>query len=99
VDNEAKACLDEIALSLNSNPEATLAVVGNASGEEKDGAKLAAERALNTKAYLVKEKGVDPARISVYTRSQDGKAVSSTLIPQGATLDASGDTAVVEGKK
>jgi len=96
VDNEAKACLDEIALSLNNNPDAKLALVGNASSEEKAGDKLAAERAVNTKAYLVKEKGVDPSRISVYTRSQDGKAVSSTLIPAGATLDSSGDTVVDE---
>jgi len=96
VDNEAKACLDEIALSMNNNPDAKLALVGNASTEEKAGSKLAAERAVNTKAYLVKEKGIDASRISVYTRSQDGKAVSSTLIPAGATLDSSGDTAVDE---
>ena len=99
VDNEAKACLDEIALSLNNNPDAKLALVGNASSEEKAGNKLAAERAVNTKAYLVKEKGIDPSRISVYTRAQDGKAVSSTLIPAGATLDSSGDTAVDENAK
>ena len=96
VDNEAKACLDEIALSLNSNSDARLAVVGNASSEEKAGNKIAAERAVNTKAYLVTEKGIDPSRISVYTRSQEGKAVSSTLIPAGATLDSSGDTPVDE---
>jgi outer membrane protein OmpA-like peptidoglycan-associated protein len=96
VDNEAKACLDEIALSLNSNTDARLAVVGHASSEEKGSNKLAAERAVNTKAYLVSEKGIDPSRIVVYTRSHDGKAVSSTLIPAGATLDTSGDTPVDE---
>jgi opacity protein-like surface antigen len=96
VDNEAKACLDEIALSLNSSPDARLALVGNAPSEQKDGTKLAAERAVNTKAYLVSEKGIDASRIGVYTRAQDGKAVSSTLIPAGATLDSSGDTPVDE---
>jgi len=96
VDNEAKGCLDEIALSLNSKPDARLAVIGSASSEEKGSNKLAAERAINTKAYLVKEKGIDPSRIAVYTRSQDGKTVTSTLIPSGATMDTSGDTRVDE---
>jgi outer membrane protein OmpA-like peptidoglycan-associated protein len=96
VDNEAKACLDEIALSLSSNPDAKLAVVGNASNEEKGRNKLAAERAVNTKTYLVTEKGIDPSRIAVYAGSQDDKAVSSTLIPAGATLDSSGNTLVDE---
>lgn len=96
VDNEAKGCLDEIALSLNSKPDARLAVAGSASSEEKGGNKLAAERAVNTKAYLVNEKGIDPSRITVYTRSQDGKTVSSTLIPAGATMDTSGFAPVDE---
>jgi outer membrane protein OmpA-like peptidoglycan-associated protein len=94
VDNEAKACLDEVALNLQSNSDATLALVGNAAGGEKDSAKLAAERAANTKAYLVGEKGIDASRITVYTGSEDGKVVSTTLIPAGATFDATGDTAV-----
>jgi outer membrane protein OmpA-like peptidoglycan-associated protein len=94
VDNEAKACLDEIALSLNNSSDAKIAVVGNASSEEKDRKKLAAERAVNTKAYLVSEKGIDPSRIQVYTGSQDGKTVSTTLIPAGATLDKAGNTPV-----
>jgi hypothetical protein len=42
VDNEAKACLDEIALSAQQNSEAKLAIVGNAGGDEKGGKKLAA---------------------------------------------------------
>jgi len=50
--------------------------------------------AANTKAYLVSEKGIDSARIDIYTGSQDGKAVSIVLIPAGATFDAAGDTYV-----
>jgi hypothetical protein len=94
VDNEGKACLDEVALDLQRNPDANLALVGNAAGGEKDGGKLAAQRAVNTKAYLVGEKGIDSSRITVYTGSQDGKIVSTTLIPAGATFDATGDTPV-----
>ena len=94
VDNEAKACLDEIALNLQRSSDAKLAIVGNAASAEKRAGKLAAERASNTKTYLVKEKGVDASRIVVYRGSQDGKVVTTTLIPAGATLDTVGDTPV-----
>jgi opacity protein-like surface antigen/outer membrane protein OmpA-like peptidoglycan-associated protein len=94
VDNEAKACLDEIALNLQRSSDAKLAVVGSAATGEKGGKKLAAARAVNTKAYLVSEKGIDASRISVYTGSEDGKTVSTTLIPAGATLNTSGNIPV-----
>lgn len=96
VDNEAKACLDDIALNMQRSSDAKLAVVGNASSTEKAGAAAAAARAVNTKAYLVTEKGVDASRISVFTGSQDAKTVTSTLIPTGATLDQTGLTPVDE---
>ena len=96
VDNEAKACLDDISLNLQRTSDAKLAVVGNAAGGERMGNKLAAERAVNTKDYLVKEKGIDASRISVYTGTQDGKTVTTTLIPAGATMDSTGVTAVDE---
>jgi opacity protein-like surface antigen len=94
VDNEGKACLDEIALNLQRNSDAQLVIVGNTAGQEIGGNKLATQRAINTKAYLVSEKGIDPARIAVYTGSQDGKIVSTTLIPAGAAFDSTGDTPV-----
>jgi outer membrane protein OmpA-like peptidoglycan-associated protein len=94
VDNEAKACLDEVALTLQHNSGATLVLVGNAASGEKDGQKLAAERAVNTKAYLVGERGIDSSRITVYTGSQDEKIVTTTLVPEDATFDATGDTPV-----
>jgi hypothetical protein len=71
-------------------------VVGNASSTEKKGSALAAERAVNTKDYLVTEKGIDASRISVYTGTTDGKTVTTTLIPAGATLDSTGITPVDE---
>jgi hypothetical protein len=92
VDNEAKACLDEIALNLQSHSDAKLALVGNAASGEKSGSKLAAARAVNTKAYLVGEKGIDSSRIAIYTGTEDKKTVSTTLIPSDATFDSSGDT-------
>ncbi len=103
VDNEAKACLDDISLKLQSASDAKLAIVGNSDSKEKEPAKgkkktvdLAAERAVNTKDYLVTEKGIDASRISVYTGTTDGKTVTTTLIPAGATLDTSGLTPVDE---
>jgi hypothetical protein len=96
VDNEAKACLDDVALKLQSASDAKLAVVGSTDGAEKKGADLAAERAVNTKDYLVTEKGIDASRVSVYTGPTSGKTVTTTLIPAGATLDTTGLTPVDE---
>jgi outer membrane protein OmpA-like peptidoglycan-associated protein len=91
---EAKACLDEVALTLQRSADANLALVGNADGDEKNGQKLATERAVNTKTYLVGEKGIESSRIRVYTGSQKGTIVSITLIPADASFDATGDTLV-----
>ena len=94
VDNEAKACLDDLALSLQRSSDAKLYVIGNETGAEKEPAKgrhprpkpdFAAERAVNTKAYLVTEKGIDASRIMVGTGSDDSKTVTDTLVPAGAT--------------
>jgi hypothetical protein len=103
VDNEGKACLDDIALKLQSASDAKLAVVGNSTSQEKAPAKgrkttvdFAGERAVNTKDYLVTEKGIDASRITTYTGSDDGKTVTTTLIPAGATLSTTGLTPVDE---
>ena len=94
VDNESKACLDEIALNLQRNSDATLAIVGNSAQSEHNGNVLASQRGTNAKAYLVSDKGIDPSRIIVYAGKQDGKMVSTTLIPSGATFDSAGDAPV-----
>jgi hypothetical protein len=105
VDNEAKACLDDIALKLQSDSAAKLAVVGNATTDETTpkgkqkkavGTTYAAERAVNTKDYLVTEKGIDASRISVYTGSDNAQTVTTTEIPSGATLSTTGLTPVDE---
>ncbi len=85
VDNEGKACLDDLALSLQRSTDATLDVVGNAASAEKDRTTKAAERAVNTKDYLVKEKGIDASRVAVFTGTDDSKVVTTTLVPSGAT--------------
>ena len=87
VDNEAKGCLDDIALTMQQQAEAKLVMVGNSSANEHPEA--GAERALNARQYLVKEKGIDSARIEVRAGSIPGRFVSNTLVPPGAHFDGS----------
>jgi hypothetical protein len=104
VDNEAKACLDDIALTLQSKSDAGLSVVGSSTPEEKAPPKhkkrhaevedFAAQRAVNTKDYLVTEKGIDASRITVYTGSGSDKKVEDYLVPSGATFDVAGATKI-----
>jgi hypothetical protein len=104
VDNEAKACLDDIALSAQRDTTAKLAIVGNSEPVEVYGRKRAAEladrraaeRAVNEKEYLVNEKGLDASNISVYTGTAGTNSDATILIPAGATLDLTGLTPVDE---
>ena len=108
VDNEAKACLDDVALALQRSSDAKLALVGNEDAKEQKVddrlAKLkhnkkptaAAERVVNAKDYLVTEKGLDASRIMVYTGTDDAQTVTTTLIPAGGVNPVASDTAVDE---
>jgi outer membrane protein OmpA-like peptidoglycan-associated protein len=107
VDNEAKACLDEVALDLQKQSDAKAVVVGNSTAEEKAPKKghkhakvedLASERAVNAKDYLVTEKGIDASRVSVATGTTDGQKVEDYLVPAGANFatDVAGTTPVDE---
>jgi hypothetical protein len=99
VDNEAKACLDDIALSAQQDPQAKLAIVGSAEANDRHpdwATKRAGERAVNEKAYLVEEKGIDASRISVYTGTAGTDTSATTLIPEGANFDTTGLTPVDE---
>jgi hypothetical protein len=93
VDNEAKACLDEIALNLDRDPTAKLVLVGRHSGDETPDA--AAERTLNVEQYLVREKGIDATRIQVRTRGEPGRIVENIMLPAGASF-APGDTETID---
>jgi hypothetical protein len=109
VDNDAKGCLDDVALNAQRSSDATLVVVGNTAPETAPAGKgrhhkaavvenLAAQRAVNTKDYLVKEKGIDASRISVRTGTTGTNEVDNYLVPAGATFDTdvTGTTAVDE---
>jgi outer membrane protein OmpA-like peptidoglycan-associated protein len=97
VDNTAKAILDDVASRMKADPNAKVAIVGYADGEkapmEGKGKKavamdLAAQRAVNAKAYLVQQQGIDPSRIDV--RKGTGKSQTADIdwIPQGADAAA-----------
>lgn len=105
VDNEAKACLDEVALDLQRQSDAKAVIVGEANAKEKAAQQkaearaakrkhakpvenLAAQRAVNTKDYLVTEKGIDASRISVATGSGDDQKVENYLVPSGANFNS-----------
>lgn len=99
VSNEATACLDGIALNLAQYPDATVVVVGQATRiEMRAHPATAAQRAVNTKAYLTTAKGIDPSRITVVTGGEDARVVEDYLVPQGAafTSDVQGTTPVDE---
>jgi len=108
VDNEAKACLDQVTDALKNDPTAKVVVVGEANAKEKTPPKnqhakfenLAAERAANTKDYLVNEEqsGIDASRIIVRTGTGDSQSVENYLVPAGATFDndVPGTSPVVE---
>ncbi|HEV2326481.1 MAG TPA: hypothetical protein VGS10_21260 [Terracidiphilus sp.] len=103
VDNEAKACLDQIAIDLQQQPDAKAVMVGESDAKEKATTAreekyqqrhkrarvthYAAQRAVNAKDYLVSEKGIDPSRISAATSATEGQLVQDYLVPAGANFE------------
>jgi len=90
VDNEAKGCLDDIALEMNRESDATLVVVGNHDPQESPEA--SAQRSLNVKLYLTTEKGIDANRIELRTGESTGRTADTVLVPRGATWNPGGTT-------
>lgn len=105
VDNVAKAILDDIALRLQRDADAKAVIVGNcetgenqpprrgrraAPAPEPGVCQVAEERAINTKAYLTQEKGIDPGRIEVRTGNSGTRSAEIWLVPSGATFNQQG---------
>ncbi|SEB42363.1 OmpA family protein [Terriglobus roseus] len=88
VNNEAKACLDDISLAMQHQQDATLVLVGDHT--RREGIALAAERAVNVKQYLSQEKGIDPSRIQVRAESAGQAQVISVFLPIGSTFNQEG---------
>jgi hypothetical protein len=104
VDNEAKACLDQIALTLKQQTDAKVVIVGESNAKEKATTakeqalaakrrhtkveEFADQRAVNAKDYLVTDQGIDASRISVATGSTDGQTEENYLVPAGANFSS-----------
>jgi hypothetical protein len=98
VDNECKGKLDDVAKNLQQNADNKLVVVGNAEPTEKR-PNLAAERAVNSKAYLTSGEaklGIDPNRIECRTGSAGTKTAEYWIVPAGATFSEAGTQTVDE---
>ena len=89
VDNEAKGCLDEVALALNRDTTSKLVIIGRHSADETPDA--AAQRDLNVQQYLMDEKGIDPFRIEMRTGGELNRSLDNVLVPAGASF-IPGDT-------
>ena len=87
VDNEAKACLDDIALSLQHYSADKIVIVGQSAACEQKGEISAVQRAANAGDYLIHQKGIDPARVE-YRLGQSGMMqVDDYLLPPGADFN------------
>lgn len=89
VDNKAKAILDDVALRLQRDADGKVVIIGGSDAKERRGARLASERAMNAKNYLVKEKGIDPSRIEVRSGGEGMTAVI-WWVPAGAAAPNQG---------
>ena len=90
VDNEGKACLDDIALQLQRDSTSRLIVVGGFTPDEKQ--RNATERVLNERRYLTEQKGIDPQRIELRTGTAGGRVAANVFVPIGATYADDGST-------
>jgi outer membrane protein OmpA-like peptidoglycan-associated protein len=90
VDNAAKAILDDIALRLQRDSDAKAVLIGEADQSEHNATQLSAQRAFNTKAYLVTEKGIDASRLETRTGNEGTQQTQIWLVPAGATFNAQG---------
>ncbi len=96
INNEHKACLDDIALRLQQDPRASVVIDGHRDASERVGISLT--RANNARDYLVTEKGVDSARITVRNygdtcphESGDpalNRRVEFWILPDGARMES-----------
>lgn len=98
VDNECKGKLDDVAKNLQQNADNKLVIVGNAEPTEKR-PNLAAERAVNSKAYLTSGEaklGIDPSRIECRTGSAGTMTAEYWIVPAGGTFTEEGTQPVDE---
>jgi outer membrane protein OmpA-like peptidoglycan-associated protein len=65
LNNVDKACLDDVASRLRTDPRSRVIIVGHADSAERFPDVIARKRGEAVKAYLVKERGIEESRITV----------------------------------
>jgi outer membrane protein OmpA-like peptidoglycan-associated protein len=97
--NVDKACLDDVASKLRQDPRSRVVIVGHADSSERYPDVIARKRAEAVKSYLVKERGIDEARITAKSAAatkplDTGKTAAAraknrrvdvVFVPEGAT--------------
>jgi outer membrane protein OmpA-like peptidoglycan-associated protein len=95
INNEHKACLDQIALQMQNDPRSSLVIDGHRDSAERVGISLT--RANNARDYLVTEKSIDSARITIRNygdtcahKDNDAnlnRRVEFWIIPEGGRIE------------
>ena len=93
--NVDKACLDDLAQRLKSDPGAGVTVVGHADSHERAATSIAQARAKAVQDYLT-HAGIETSRITVRTAAADtgadvdaqahNRRVEVWFVPEGATI-------------
>lgn len=82
IDAQSEICLDSIAYTLRHTPGTKVVIVGNASPDEPP--ERAAERSMNARDYLVRERAIERVRIEVRVGETSGRTADTTLFPLNA---------------
>jgi hypothetical protein len=53
---------------------------------------------MNTRAYLIEEKGIDPRRIELRTAAEDATQVILWIVPAGATLERTNEVRIDQSR-
>jgi outer membrane protein OmpA-like peptidoglycan-associated protein len=100
LNNVDKACLDDVATRLRQDPRSRVLIVGHADARERHPDVLGRTRAEAVKSYLVRERGIEEARITARSagatkpldrgatpaaRSRNSR-VEVVFVPEGASL-------------
>ncbi|HEY6554949.1 MAG TPA: OmpA family protein [Vicinamibacteria bacterium] len=105
LNNVDKACLDDLAARMRQDPRSRIVITGHADKSEPNAEVIGRRRAEAIKTYLVKERGVDEARVtarsaaatkpldtgtSAMARAKNRRA-EVTFVPEGAALPEDDD--------
>ena len=105
LNNVDKACLDDLAARMKQDPRSRIIITGHADKTEANPEVIGRKRAEAIKSYLVKERGVDEARVtarsagaskpldtgtSAAARARNRRA-DVTFVPEGASLPEDDD--------